>query len=179
MYEWIPKKQNKTAEKMTLLLFGGAAAICFLTVIVPEIPFRWAFQLLALILLTAAIFFVSRYRTKGFIYRLIEDGEGKWDLTVTETALGGKRPVTVCRVGLDGLRLLTVLDLSDGGASLAAWNEIKKKGRKIFDYCPDFRPTESVVAVFSEGGVEYTLRLAPVEELTAILRRSVSKEAEV
>ena len=178
MYEWIPARQNKTAEKMMLLLFGGAFSVFFLTVIVSGIPFRWLFQLLGIGLFVAAIFLFTRYRGKKFIYRVIEDGEGGWDLTVTETAANGKRPVTVCRVGLSGLCELTVLDLSDGGASTASMNAIKKKRKKIYDYSVDFRPTRSVMAVFSEGGQEFTLRLSPVEELTAILKSWVAREAE-
>ena len=178
MYEWIPKKRNQTARNMIFLLFGGAAVLLLVTMAVPGVPFRWAFQLIALGLLTASLFLVTRYLTKCFVYRIIEDGEGGYDLTVTETATNGKRAVTVCRVGMRNVLSVVRLDLSDGGASLAKWKEIKKKRGRIFDYCADFRPTVSVLVTVREGGEDLMIRLSPEDELTALLERAARSEEE-
>ena len=100
MHQWIPQKSNETARNMILLLFCGAFALLALTSLFGDIPFRWAFQTVALLLLTAAIFLVTRYMTKRFTYRIEPDGEDAYDLTVIESSANGKRAVTVCRIGL-------------------------------------------------------------------------------
>ncbi len=179
MYEWIPKPRNQTARNTIFLLFGGSAALLLVTVAFPQVPFRWGFQLVALGLLTAAVFLVTRYLTKRFIYRIVEDGEGGYDLTVTETASNGKRAVTVCRVGMDHVLSVQRLDLSDGGDSLAKWNATKKKRTKIFDYCMELRPTVSALVLVREGGEELLLRLSPEEELIALLEQAARGEEEL
>jgi hypothetical protein len=178
MYEWIPKKTNNTADKMILLLFGGSAALVLLTTLAPAIPYRWVFQLLAMGLLAAAIFLVTRYRTKSFLYRVGDDGDGGVDLSVTETAPNGKRAVTVCRVGLGNILKLYELDLSDGGASAATWRELTRRRGKIFDYAIDLRPTRFLVVVAREGGEEVRIRLSYLPELCELLARSAKDEEE-
>ena len=98
MYELIPQKTNKIAARLVALSFFGAAAVLLCTVLAPAVPFRWVFQLIAILLLTAGVFLTTRYLTKLFFYRITEDG----DLTVTEAAANGKRQVTVCRVAVAG-----------------------------------------------------------------------------
>ena len=172
MYEWMPQRTNKTAEKMIFLMFGGSAALLLAATLLPDVPFRWVFQLLALGLLTAAVFLVTRYRTKRFVYRIFEDENGGLDLTVTECAVNGKRAVTVCRVGLGNILRVVDLDLSDGGASLREWKNLCRGGKKIFDYAIDLKPTRSIVIVVNEGGEELRIRLSYDDRLFQILSAS-------
>ncbi len=171
MYEWISKKTNKTDRNMTLLLFAGGAALIAVTSLVPGVPGKWVFQLIALGLLTAAIFFVTRYQSKLFFYRIIEDGEGSFDLTVTETNIKGKRAVTVCRVGLLGIRTVRMLDFADGGESLEFWSSVKKTKTKIHDYTVDLRPVKSILVMVHEGGDDLWLRFSPEEEFYQLLKK--------
>lgn len=172
MYEWIPKRTNQTARNLIFLLFGGAAALLLVTFAVPDVPFRWVFQIVAVGLFTAAVFLVTRYITKQFTYRLIKSDEGGTDFTVTESASGGKRPITVCRIGTEEVVSVRLLDMADGGESERFWNETKKKRGKIFDYCPDFHPVQSMLVTVREGGELLMLRLAVEPELFAFFEQA-------
>ena len=138
MFEWIPQKTNKTAQTVILLLFVGAAILLAFPMILPGLPFRWRVQLLALGFLTAAIFLTTRYVTKMYIYRVLDDGEGERDLTVTETKVGGKARLTVCRVALSHICRRDLLENFDS-------TDWKKGGKKIFDYRVDLRPAKSIL----------------------------------
>ncbi len=167
--QWIPKKNNQTAKNMILLLFGGSFALLAVTAAFPAVPFRWIFQTIALLLLTAAVFLVTRYLTKMFVYRVVETDEGGHDLTVTEAATNGKRAVTVCRVGLEQIRRAVLLDFSDGGASLDVWKDFKKGRKRIHDYRVDLRPTKSILLIVNEGGEELYILLSHETDLFDLL----------
>ena len=177
MYELTPKKTNKTAGKLILLLFLGAAALILITVAVPpllkvELPLRWVFQLIAIFLLTAGIFLTTRYITKLFIYRVTE----KRDLTVTEAASNGKRPITVARVGLDGIRERIYVD--SPAAADAEIKRLKKEKIKLYDYTVDYQPAESIFLVVVEGGERLALRLSYDKNLYDLLIPTVNVEEE-
>ena len=178
MHQWIPQKSNETARNMILLLFCGAFALLALTSLFGDIPFRWAFQTVALLLLTAAIFLVTRYMTKRFTYRIEPDGEDAYDLTVIESSANGKRAVTVCRIGLHHVAKASLLDLSDGGESLAAWNSFKKGRKKIHDYRVDLRPTVFLLLTVKEGGEELYILLSHEKELSELLLRTAKSYRE-
>ncbi len=169
MYEWIPTKNNRKAMNLILCLFLGAGLLMATTVAFRGMPYRWAFQLLALGLLTAAIFLTTRYVMKSFLYRVVSDGQGGHDLTVSELTSGGRRQITVCRVGLSGIYERILLDFTDGGASATRWHQIKKQRRKIFDYSADLKPDKSIVLYLNEGGEDLTLRLDYDEALWNLL----------
>ena len=170
MRQWIPQKSNQTARNLILLLFGGAFALLAITTLMGDYSFRWIFQTIAILLLTAAVFLTTRYLTKLYIYRMEENGEGEPDLTVTESATNGKRPVTVCRVSLHHIESVRLFDFSDGGASLAAWKKFKTGRKRIFDYRIDFRPTIFLLVTVKEGGETLHLLFSHMEDLSELLR---------
>ena len=176
--QWIPKKSNQTAKHMILLLFGGSFCLLAVTYAVPEVPFRWAFQTVALLLLTAGVFLVTRYLTKMFIYRAEETDQGTLDLSVTESATNGKRPVTVCRIGMEHIQRVTLLDFSDGGESLQAFKAFKKGRRRIYDYRVDLKPTRCILLSVNEGGEELYLLLSYEADLFSLLSRYGREDAE-
>lgn len=159
MYQWIPPKTNKMAQRSTLILFSGAVLLFGITVVLPHIAYRWAFQLLSLGLLTLALFLVTRYMTRSYLYQIREEGEESADLEVVELTGKGKRRVTVCRVSLSGIHRVTLLDLSDGGKSEALLASYKKDRRRIYDYCVDLQPVKSCLICCREGGEEQLIRL--------------------
>ncbi len=165
MYELRPQRTNKKAESLIILFFVGAAALFLLSVPLKGIPFLWVIQLLAVMLLVASVYLVTRYVTKGFIYR-IEEAEGGADLTVTEVASGGRRQITVCRVSLSGIRE-AVVD-TDGGEL----KRLRRGQRKIYDYRPDLAPARSIVLLSEECGVECVILLAYDERLLELASRS-------
>ncbi len=177
MYQWIPKKTNTTDRKLTFLLFAGGAALILVTNFAPELPGKWVFQLIAVALLTAAVFLVARYQGKCFVYRVEEGREGSYDLTVTETNSRGKRAVTVCRVGLSAIASVRLIDFSDGGDSLSFWQSFCKGRKKIHDYTVDLKPVRSILVTVEEGGETLYLRLSPIDELYDLLRRQADEGA--
>ena len=169
MFEWIPTKTNTTARKMILLLFLGSAALMVTTMLVPTVPFRWVFQLIAIFLLTAGVFLTTRYITKLFIYR-IENG----DLTVTEANTNGKRQITVCRVGLANITSVTHCQSAE--ESVGQIKGHKKNRSRFFDYTVDLQPAEFLLVTVTEGGEELTLRLSYDKTLCELLKPTESKE---
>ena len=160
MYEWMPPKNNKKAQRAVLLLFGGAAVLMAFPLLIPALPFRWIPQLLALGLLTASIFLMTRYIAKLYIYRIVDCGGGAYDLTVTEAKAGGKGQITVCRVGLSNIRrcILTTADADSDGNRFAS--QKRKEHKKFFDYCADLHPDQSIILVVEECGEELVIRLS-------------------
>ena len=110
----------------------------------------------------------TRYLTKLFIYRIISNG-ASFDLTVTEAAANGKRQVTVCRVGLGGIRERHLLEQSNAEENKKRFDTLKKGQIKFYDYCVDYRPAQSILIVAEEGGQSYAIRLSYDEELWSYL----------
>lgn len=170
MFEWIPQRTNTTARKMILLFFLGSAALILVTMLVPGVPFRWVFQLLAIILLTAGVFLTTRYVTKLFIYR-IDQG----DLTITEANTNGKRQITVCRVAISGILSVTVSEsASEAKEQIRA---LKKQHIKLFDYTADLQPATSMFVTVREGGEELALRLSYDRALCELLQTAVTQDS--
>ena len=164
MYEIRPQRTNKKAESLIILFFVGAAALLLLSVPLQGIPFLWVIQLFAVMLLVASVYLVTRYITKGFIYR-IEEAEGGPDLTVTEVASGGRRQITVCRVSLSGICEVTA---DSDGAEL---KRLRRGRKKIYDYRPDLAPARSIVLLSEECGEECVILLAYDERLFELLSK--------
>ncbi len=159
MYQVVPKRTNTKASGLILLFFAGAAALMLITMLVPSIPFRWVFQLISLFLLTVAIFFVTRYSTKSFFYRIeSRGGEDRGDLTVTETDTKGKKQITVCRVGV--CNVIRCDHLKDPKQAEGALIDLKKRRIKLFDYTVDFHPADSILVLVNEGEEELAIRLS-------------------
>ena len=163
MYELIPTKTNKKARNIILLLFLGAASILFLCTFLRELPFLWVFQLFAIFLLCAAIYLVSRYTAKIYLYRITPTDSGR-DLTVHETSPGGKRVKTVCRIGLSSIKKRVKLE--GNACSLSA---VRKEKKPTYDYRPDLYPNESILILSDEGGTEVYICLAYEERLFELL----------
>lgn len=178
MYQWIPPKKNGSAQKSVVILLCGAVLLFGITVVLPQIAYRWAFQLIALGLLTLSLFLVTRYLTRSYLYQITEDGKGGWDLEVVELTAKGKRRLTVCRISLGGISRLTLLDLSDGGKSETLLATYKKDKKRIYDYCVDFQPTKSCLILCREGGQEQLIRLEYDPTLFQLLSPTVREGSE-
>ena len=160
MYEWIPPKNNQKAQKITLLLFAGAAVLMAFPSLIPQLPYRWILQLLSIALLTAAIFIMTRYIAKLYIYRILDLGNGNLDLTVTEAKAGGKGQITVCRIGLSNIRKCVCMEDTPSSEGMHLLKQSRKAHQKNFDYCADLHPAQSIVLFVEEGGEELVLRLS-------------------
>ena len=165
MYEWIPNRTNKRAQNAILILFLAAALLFAIPLLVPTLPYRWVVQLLAIGVMTAAIFLVTRYVSKLFIYRIVACEDGTADLTVTEAKSGGRGQITVCRVGISRILSCHVLDESTDSHARDRISALKKQRKKLFDYCIDLHPTKSILLSVREGGEELWLLLSYSAEL--------------
>ncbi len=163
MYEIKPQKTNKKAHKIIVVFFAVSAALLVTSAILQNIPYIWSIQLIALVLIMCAILLISRYLSKNYIYRVFENGERTLDLTVSES--NGKKggSYTVCRISLNSIIKVELLDKSK------KLGDYKKNGRAIFDYRPDLSPEKSILILSNEGGNETYICLAFDEELFSLL----------
>ena len=169
MYEWIPKRTNNRVQNAIVLLFIGAAVALFFPMLIRTNAYRWVFQFLAIGFLTAVIFLVTRYLTKIFIYCIHERADGQEDMTVTEAKQNGKGQITVCRVGLSGIRFCRVLDEQKDPRAREILSSLKKRKKKLFDYCVDIHPAQCILLAVNEGGEELWIVLSYSPELLARL----------
>ena len=171
MYQWIPQKSNKTAQRAILILLLGAILLFGFTAIFPNLAYRWVYQMIGLGMLTAVLFLVTRYVTRTYIYQIRgKDGEEQ-DLEILECSANGRKQITVCRISLFGLRSLTLLDLSDGGKSESFLAACKQEKKKIYNYCVDLQPQRSCLLLCDESGEELWIRLNYEPGLWEILSR--------
>ena len=171
MYEYIPQKNLKKTTGIVLLLGVAAAVAVFFTSLFPEMPFRWALQLVAICCLAAIVYITARYVTKSFIYRIEPRDEGGLDLTVTELT-GGKKPITVCRVGLENISEAVRVTEENREA-------LKKKavanGRKKFIYICDIEPPVTLWLFAEECGESLAIKISADGEFASLIERSIGK----
>ncbi len=175
MYEYIPQKTDKTAGKLIILFLAGGFGLMFLTVLIQGIPFRWAFQFLAIGLLTEAVLLVTRYVTRSFVYRLEENEEGETELAVIEITSGGKKQTVVCRLAMSQIKKIDRFTREEEKAVSKAVHERKEK-RRIFDYTVDLHLERAIQIVAEEYEEAVTVRLNDDERLYEIIRSKLTAE---
>ena len=164
MEEFRPPRSNNKARNLTLIFIVAAFAIFFICALFKEMPLRWAFQLISIVIFTAGVYMVARYLTKNYIYRI--DGD---DLTITE--ISGRRQTCVCRIAISGVKNIALVDYTtDEGTALA--KELKKKKTKRFDYRVDLSPARFIVIETDEGYENSTIYVSYEEKLRLSLKRT-------
>ena len=174
IYEYSPPKSNKKASGIILILFSLAAGMFIFTLLFPEIPFRWAVQLISIVAFVAVIFIITRYVAKSFIYAIVKNDD-RLDLTVTEITNAGRTKITVCRIALDNIEKSYLLDRSIPEHTekiKSIQQSAKADGRKFFNYCPDINPTEVCILLVEECGEKFLLKLSPDATLWEYLNKT-------
>ena len=174
IYEYTPQKTNKKASGIILILFSLAAGLFLFTILFPNIPFKWAIQLISIFAFVAVIFIISRYVAKSFIYAIVEAEDGTLDFTVTEVTNAGRTRITVCRIGVNNIEKAHLFDRSIPGhdeRAKAIQATAKSDGRKSFNYCPDVNPTEFCILLVEECGEKFIFKLSPDATLWEYLKR--------
>lgn len=161
LYEFAPQKNVKRLSVIISILFFGAAGVLLITFI-GGIPFKWAFQLAAILLLAVGVFLTSRYVMRAYIYR-IEATDGGRDLTVTEVQ--GKSVVTVCRLGLGGIASVHDVGADETDAKKELRERARSEGAKVFDYCVDISSPRTIWVLASECGEPVCIKLSYEEKL--------------
>jgi len=167
MYEYIASSEKRRAPRLILLFFLGGMALMLLPSVL-SVPFQWAFQLVGLCLFTAAVYLVTRYMTKSFLYRVFPDDDGRMDFSVTE--LRGKTRCMVCRIGLADIREAVMVDARSKEEMAEVKKRIKAEKLRCYDYCSDLSPTLSCyLFVREQSGEPLVIRIMPDEKLFKLL----------
>ncbi len=168
MYEYIPKRENKTAMYASLFLFVGAFILMAFPALV-EIAYKWIPQLLGMIMLALCIAILTRYIFRGFIYSVADNGNGSPDLSVTE--IQGKKRITVCRISLSGIEQAVMLN----AANRSQLQQLAE-GRKKFNYMVDIAPSNQLWIFAEECGEKLLIKISPDDRLAAMLGASQNTE---
>lgn len=172
IYECSPRRNYKRLSGLVALLMA-AALVCFLIPsVLGNMPYRWVLQLLGLICVGIVIYIATRYVGKFYIYA-VRENDGEQFLTVTEVTNNGRTQITVCRIGLENIEDVCVLDRRNSTDKLMI--DLLTKGgkkdplvsypgnyqrRKVFVYHPDFNAAQGCYVVATECGEGITVKLA-------------------
>lgn len=171
IYEYRPEKNMTRIFGVMIIFISLAAALFFTPLLLPSLPFHWAFQLLGAVALVAVIYLLTRYVAKSFVYAVLED-DGQLDFTVTELANGGKKVTTVCRVAIANITELHVFDMSDPEQRLREKEMIcaaRHEARKAYDYCADMKTSPVCILLLEECGEPLLIRIASDARLVELL----------
>ena len=180
-YEYIPQK-NQNRLKGLLIILIAVSAVLFMTPMLIEqisfylintatvslkVSFRWVFQLLGVIALVGAIFIVTRYMAKSFIYTVWVNDNGTRDLTVCEL-INGKKRTTVCRIGISNITEAHLLYPEKGEDKIKEKElsaNARAEYRKSFDYCHDIGASPVCVLLVEECGEKLLIKLTCTDVL--------------
>lgn len=175
-YSYHSKPSNKLAIRVSGALFAAAVITLALVSVIKNVPFLGVAQFISTILFTLAVLLLTRYVFKSFLVKIVETGDGRYDLTITECrGKNEKEKITVCRVSLSNIEEVAVKAKENA-------NELKKKtkGRKVYSYCPDLCPETECYVFVTECGEPLLLKLSPDKTLLSILttasERSIDTE---
>ena len=172
-YEYVPQKNRNRLNGVIIILICLSAAFFLTPMILSEIPFRWAFQLLGMLCLVAVIYIITRYIAKSFIYSVLRDDDGSLDLTVCELTNGKKR-TTVCRIGIDNITetyLLYPEKVEDKIKEKELSANARAESRKSFDYCHDMNSSPVCLIFAEECGEPLLIKLSPDDTLYEYLKK--------
>ena len=175
IYEFTPQKNMRKLALLTGALFGGAAVIMAMTVLLGEMSYRWAFQLISLGMLAMGVFFTTRYIMKTFVYKIEQTDTGA-DLTVTE--IQGRHVITVCRISLSGIEQVISVCPNDRPTFNEALTRAKSGGRKMYNYCADMFGDLCLFVLANECGEAVSVRLSYDEKLCELLCVSDGKSTD-
>ena len=166
IYSHTPQKNIKKLRSITAISLFGALAIMICTSIFQNIPFRWAVQIIGLVILTFAIFVLSRYIMKSFVYDIVQNDD---EMFFTVTEIQNRHTITVCRLSLSCIQDVQVCDDADKKNTLKS--QIKADKRKTYNYCADFLETKSLY-IFSDEGEDICVTVSYDETLLDILSKN-------
>ena len=175
LYEYTPPKNNaKIMGIITCITSIGLGPLLF-SLVIPNLPFKWLFQLIAIIDFTLVIFLITRFIAKSFLYSIIKVNDSDLDFTVTEITNGGKTKTTVCRIGIGGIEEIHIIDRSSKDEEQKL-QEIKrnarKEGRKAFNYSTDINTPKLCIILCEECGEKFLITLAFDDTLVGYLNKN-------
>ena len=172
LFEFRPQKNTRKLALTTGLLIIGAAILMLGTMILEELAYRWAIQLLSLGMLAMGIFITTRYVMKGYVYAVMANDDGSKDFTVTE--IQGRHTITVCRVGMSNVGYAVVVPLGSKEAETDVKNRIKADKRKVYNYCADLFGEKYVCLFVTECGERLAIKLSWDESLETLFEAALN-----
>lgn len=127
---YVPKRDNK-AKRLALLSVITGFVLMLLSVLM---PYSVAFQVLAFVLVIAAVFLLQRYVLCEYRYIISDMDDGSADLIVCKKQ--GKNDVKVCH--------LSLLNVTDA----AKYTGTPKKGSARYDYSQNLTDNKYVISAF-------------------------------
>ena len=109
MYLYHPKFQKKKEKLLAWFLVALGVAL-YVASQFPGVPVPGLVQILGVGSLAGCILIVSMYILRSYSYELVENEEGKTDFIITEHY--SRRKTVVCRVGVEDIVSVTLLDPS-------------------------------------------------------------------
>ena len=153
---------------MLLFLIGGFLLLA-LTSALPSLPFRWAFQIVGIVLIGGGVYLYTRYFTRTFTYAIVPREDGSADLTVTECQR--KSRITVCRLSLSGIERIEVVEAAERDRRKTLKKELRANGRTLFSYTVNLAPTKVCYLSATECGQAVAICFEPDERLLQMLGR--------
>ncbi len=144
MHRYVPTQETVRAKRLAFWLFTLSLIVFGLSAW-EGLPFRFAVQLLSVVLLTAAIMLCVRYLFRGYCY-MIENHDGSIDFDAYELSRAGS--VLVCRFAMSSLRSVT---------PIAEFQRAKQQ--RIYNYCIDIKPKNAYILEFDNEVAEGTVLL--------------------
>ena len=87
VYEYSPPKSNKKASGIILILFSLAAGLFLFTLLFPNIPFKWAIQLISIVFFVALLIYaVTRLMDAQNSKIVIEENKEKAEIELPSEA---------------------------------------------------------------------------------------------
>ena len=175
IYDYTPQKNTKQITGLIICLTSIGIGPFLFSLIIPNLPYKWLFQLLSIILFTAVIFITSRFAAKSFLYSVIKTDNDTLELTVTEITNGGRSKITVCRISVAGIESIERIDRTDK-SSCDSQKKIEKQakndGRKSFNYSPNINPSSICLVLCEECGEKFLIKLECDDTLLSYLKNS-------
>ena len=164
MYQYQPKRKNKIASVLLIVLAVVAIALFSLSVTLSA--YTGLLQLGSVVCFCLMVLFFTRYFARSYVYRIIRyDGDAAPDLVIGELSRG--ESVVVCRFSLDGL------------VSVEKDSRSARKGLgKHYNYCVDIAPDDAYILRFEECGERASVIISPDKNMLVLLEKHLKSNLE-
>jgi hypothetical protein len=179
IYEYVAQKSTKRSTGLVIIFASAGLGFFLLPSLMKDIPYAWVSQMLGVVAVTAMIFVIAKGLARTFVYAIVEDGERRLDLTVSEIERNGKKQTTVCRVALGNITeayLLYPERSSDARKLKELEARARREQRKRYSYCYESAPTPTCLLFLEECGEPLFIKLAPDEQLFEYVERFSQKK---
>jgi len=131
------------------------------------IMWKWFPQTVGVIFLTASIYIASVYLLRYYTFEVTErNNTSSYDLVIHE--FKGKRSMTVCRIGLDDIVSIRLVDKQNKKTVMT-----ERKDKKRYTYDVTFLPSRQVEIVATIDEENLSILITYDEELISIIENNI------